>query len=165
MTTIEKVDLHAGADSMQLESRSERLRLAVRAAGGNQIIAQKAGVPLSTLGSYLAGGEQKLSNTIALAKACGVSLEWLATGEGPMRPGETPPQPPPPPPQTGPKFLKAFGTMNVDALAECLEAVLEQFHSMGVPNPDWRGVVQATLLLYDELLAARAREEEHDKKS
>lgn len=29
----------------------------------------------------------KLSNALALAKAAGVSLDWLATGEGPMRPG------------------------------------------------------------------------------
>jgi DNA-binding phage protein len=83
-------DLQAMADSLEPETRANRLRQAVRAAGGNQIVAERAGIPLSTLGSYLAGGEQKLSNTITLAEATGVRLEWLATGRGPMKTADFP---------------------------------------------------------------------------
>lgn len=67
-----------------LQDRGERLRRAVRASGGNEAVAARAGVPLSTLGTYIAGGEWKLSRALALAAACGVSLDWLATGRGAM---------------------------------------------------------------------------------
>ena len=91
-----------------------------------------------------------------------MSLEWLATGRGPMRPGEPPPPAPPPPPQSGPRFLKAFGSINVDAFTECQEAVVNELRGMGVHNPNLRKVVQASLLLYDELMRVRAEEAEKD---
>ncbi len=65
-----------------------RLKAAVREAGGNNLVAQRAGVPLSTLNSYLRGVEMKVGGLLKLAAATGVRLEWLATGQGPMRPGE-----------------------------------------------------------------------------
>lgn len=69
-------------------SRAERVRAAVKILGGNRQAVRKTGVPLSTLGGYMAGGEMKLSNVVALAQAAALRLEWLATGEGPMRAGE-----------------------------------------------------------------------------
>lgn len=68
--------------------RAQRLRKAVEAAGGARTISQKSNIPPSTLHSYLNGQEMKLSQVVALAKATGVRLEWLATGDGPMRPTE-----------------------------------------------------------------------------
>jgi len=62
------------------ENRAERLRQAVQATGGTAEAARRAGVPISTLGGYLAGGEMKLSTAAALAAATGVSLDWLASG-------------------------------------------------------------------------------------
>lgn len=62
----------------------ERLRLAVQSAGGPGEVAKRAGVPLSTLGGYLAGGEMKLSSAMAIAEAAGVRLDWLALGIEPM---------------------------------------------------------------------------------
>jgi phage repressor protein C with HTH and peptisase S24 domain len=62
--------------------------VAVHGAGGRAAVAARSGVSYGTLGDYLSGGEMKLSNADALARATGVRLEWLATGEGPMRAGE-----------------------------------------------------------------------------
>lgn len=67
------------------KARAERLRQAIRAAGGNTAIAHRSGVPKSTIDGYLQGGEMKVGNAIALAGATGVRLDWLVTGEGPMR--------------------------------------------------------------------------------
>lgn len=64
-----------------------RLRAAVTSAGGVIYVAQKSGVVVRTLSHHLAGSEMKFGTAVALAKTCNVSLNWLATGEGPMRPG------------------------------------------------------------------------------
>lgn len=65
----------------------ERLKQAVRATGAAKQVAERAGVPLGTLNAYLAGREMKFSNAAALAAATNISMDWLATGRGPMRPG------------------------------------------------------------------------------
>ena len=80
--------MHVEEPNLQLAEASaikERLREAVSRAGGGTLISKQADVALSTLNGYLAGGEIKLSNLIKLARACDVSVEWLATG-GPPRP-------------------------------------------------------------------------------
>jgi phage repressor protein C with HTH and peptisase S24 domain len=68
------------------ENPSERLREAVRSAGGTKAVASISRIPLTTLQGYLSGGEMKLTNVLALAKATGVSVEWLATGRGSRQP-------------------------------------------------------------------------------
>ena len=74
--------IHAVADST-----TRRLREVVHRSGGTKQVAARAGVALSTLGSYLAGGEMKLSTAKQLCAACGVSLAWLiGESQGP-RPG------------------------------------------------------------------------------
>lgn len=45
---------------------------------------------MPTLNNYIAGRDMKVSALIALADACGVSLEWLATGHGAMAGGHAP---------------------------------------------------------------------------
>ncbi|KAA8387908.1 hypothetical protein FOH24_13070 [Acetobacter tropicalis] len=67
----------------QIKARSERLRHAVQEAGGNALVASKSGIPLGTLNRYIAGREMKAGAMIAIARACGVSLSWLAEGAGP----------------------------------------------------------------------------------
>lgn len=62
------------------EDVCERLRAAVKNAGGNQHVAAASGVPLASLNSYIAGREMKAAVASRLADACGVSLEWLVTG-------------------------------------------------------------------------------------
>ncbi|GGG30738.1 hypothetical protein GCM10010964_18320 [Caldovatus sediminis] len=45
-------------------------------------------MPVGTLNRYIAGRDMKASALVALAAACGVRVEWLATGRGAMTPGE-----------------------------------------------------------------------------
>ena len=56
----------------------ERLREAIREAGGNRAVSEKSGVPLSTLNGALAGKNQpRVSAMAAIAVATGRSLDWL----------------------------------------------------------------------------------------
>lgn len=65
---------------------TERLREAVSKSGGPTQISERSEVALSTLNAYLAGGEIKLSNLLQIARACGVSVEWLVVGGAPYPP-------------------------------------------------------------------------------
>jgi transcriptional regulator with XRE-family HTH domain len=60
---------------------AQRLRQAVRAAGGNKAVAFRSGVPLATINNYVRGRNgMKIEPLAALAAACHVSLEWLVSG-------------------------------------------------------------------------------------
>lgn len=48
------------------------------------------GIKPSTLQSILEGRRPIIDNLVAVARAGGVNVDWLATGEGPMCPGEAP---------------------------------------------------------------------------
>ncbi|MFT9091538.1 MAG: S24 family peptidase [Gluconacetobacter sp.] len=71
-------------ETAAIKARAERLKIAVRQAGGNSHIATIAGMHVGTLNNYIAGRDMKASAMIALAKACRVSLDWLAEGVGSM---------------------------------------------------------------------------------
>jgi len=64
----------------------ERLQLIISREKSRSAFAKKCGVAESLLRNYLGGtslpGMDKL---IAMTEAAGVSIDWLATGEGPMR--------------------------------------------------------------------------------
>ena len=61
---------------------ADRLRQAVRAAGGNRAVAARSGVPVGTVNRYVrAKGGRKVAALRAIAAACGVSLQSLLTGE------------------------------------------------------------------------------------
>ena len=64
-------------ESVIPDGTTEKLRLVVHKSGGTKQVAARAGVALSTLGSYLAGGEMKLTTAKLICAACGVSLAWL----------------------------------------------------------------------------------------
>ncbi len=49
---------------------------------------RRCGIGESTFRKYLKGGMPGLDKLIAIAEAADVNIEWLATGEGPMRPGD-----------------------------------------------------------------------------
>lgn len=70
-------------------SFSERVKRVKKEKGiNNDALSAASGIPLGTLTKLLSGAteEPKLSNAIALARALGCSLEYLATGEAePMR--------------------------------------------------------------------------------
>ena len=66
---------------------AERLRSAVELGGGPGKASEKSGVALRTLGNYMSGrSEMKAGALVRLAEACGVSLDWLATGKPPVHP-------------------------------------------------------------------------------
>ncbi len=62
-----------------LRRRGERLRDAAGAIGIMRL-AKDAGVPYTTLRDYMAGGDMKLSIVAQLARACGVTIDWIAHG-------------------------------------------------------------------------------------
>jgi phage repressor protein C with HTH and peptisase S24 domain len=66
---------------------SEVLRAQLRAAaarvGGNKRLAELSGIPLSTFNDYLERGDLPISRALQIAKAAGVSIDWLC----PVTPG------------------------------------------------------------------------------
>ena len=68
----------------------ERIRTIVSLAGGIEKLARSAGMTSRVIGKYLAGeSEPNRTRLVSLARAAGVSIAWLATGEGTAQ-GETP---------------------------------------------------------------------------
>ncbi len=66
---------------MIIEDFRNRLKKAVKTAGGGKKISQLAGIPLSTLSGYLGGATSPTIQKIAdIAIACDVSLDWLVHG-------------------------------------------------------------------------------------
>jgi len=67
---------------------SERIRQIIRESGGNGVVAEKSHVPLRTVGNYTTGTtEPKIIALSRVAQICGVSLDWIANGEGPKERG------------------------------------------------------------------------------
>ncbi|GBQ15142.1 hypothetical protein CFR78_04400 [Komagataeibacter rhaeticus] len=59
----------------------ERLREAIRNAGGNKRVSALSGVPLGSLTNYLGGRQMPFGAALKIARACTVSLEWMAGRE------------------------------------------------------------------------------------
>lgn len=99
----------------------------------------------------------KVQSLAAIADACAVSIEWLATGRGSMVKAEAPsPAPAPaeaPPLSDMPSDL--FHTVDVDKLVGCIEAAQEEFARRN-RTPSLRRVMQVALVLYDALAAEEA---------
>jgi len=55
----------------------ERLRLAIKEAGGNKEVSRVSGVKLPTITSILAGSLPSIDKVVKLAAACDVELNWL----------------------------------------------------------------------------------------
>jgi len=141
-TETEIGDFADSATISEIVERAARLRQAVGAAGGNKAVSARSGVPIGTLNNYLGGRDMKASALIALADATGVTLDWLAAGRGPMRPGAAPSAPPVP----------AVAPMNVDRLAEAIRRAQRLYADENrLPSP--HRFAQILLLIYDELRA------------
>ena len=77
---------HVNEVAEMAEGFSGRIADLADDAGGVAALARKLGIPRSTLDDYANGRrEPKLSQLIEVARSAGLRLEWLATGEGPMR--------------------------------------------------------------------------------
>ncbi|MDN6860738.1 helix-turn-helix transcriptional regulator [Pseudomonas sp. CAN2814] len=76
--------LSESAGDLENGKFSERLHLAI----GDQSVlafAKRCGISDSLVRKYLGGSLPGMDNLVTLATAAGVSIEWLATGEGEMR--------------------------------------------------------------------------------
>jgi hypothetical protein len=69
---------------MAENSFAERLQEIAQAFESKAALAKKAGIPITSLQSYMSGSEPGRVALVALADAAGVSVHWLATGEGPQ---------------------------------------------------------------------------------
>lgn len=66
-----------------------RLKDVVKSLGGDDSVAELLGVHPKTVEKYRRGkSELKLSQIVAIAEVAGLSVQWLATGEGPRDAGE-----------------------------------------------------------------------------
>lgn len=71
------------------EALADRIRQVAAKVGGKTELARKTGIPLSSLNENLRGRKLSVERLIAIGGAGGVSLEWLAMGQGePRRPAE-----------------------------------------------------------------------------
>lgn len=78
-----------GVDREDVRALALRLKAAVEGAGGSKQVADRAGVPLRTLNSYVAGAaDPKVTKLQRIAEACGVSVEQLLGRKLPSVPAE-----------------------------------------------------------------------------
>lgn len=73
-----------GYKSLQdLKALGERIRYAAQKLGGNDSLSAETGIPLRTIGNYIAGtNEIKALALLNIARAAGLSIDWLLTGTG-----------------------------------------------------------------------------------
>ncbi|MBF0605051.1 MAG: helix-turn-helix transcriptional regulator [Nitrospirae bacterium] len=71
-------------------SFKSRMEIIARHVGNAAILARKSGTSRRAIGMYLSGeSSPTMEKLLALAKAADINPGWLASGEGPMRYGET----------------------------------------------------------------------------
>ena len=105
----QEVKVQAG----KVDAFGERMAVAIQRAGGATRMAEKAGVSGSVLRKWRAGhSDPSRTHLINMARAAGVSVEWLATGEGDPDQGAAAP--------TG----LGAPDISLDALEEVVEKVL-----------------------------------------
>lgn len=79
--TSEKQEVNVQA--VKVDAFGERITLAIQRAGGAKKLADKTGMSTSVLRSWRAEkSDPSRTSLVKVARAAGVSLEWLATGEG-----------------------------------------------------------------------------------
>ncbi|MCF8064421.1 MAG: helix-turn-helix domain-containing protein [Desulfarculaceae bacterium] len=78
----------SGDSARDLKGFVDRLRVIAEPLGGPYALIKKAGFSPGATHKWLSGNsEPGLYKIVAVAKVAGVRLEWLATGQGPMRDG------------------------------------------------------------------------------
>lgn len=77
----------SGAEDPYQLGLSARLRQCVELVGSGSELARRAGISRGVLERYLTGrNELKAQRLVTIAQAAGVSVEWLASGQGAMLP-------------------------------------------------------------------------------
>lgn len=75
----DQVNVEAG----KVDAFGERISIAIQRVGGATRMAEMASVSTSVLRKWRAGqSEPQLTSLVSMARAAGVTVEWLATGEG-----------------------------------------------------------------------------------
>jgi len=143
-----ELDVGVSAPNQAVSDRSDRLRVAVKSAGGNSAVSRRAQMPLATLNKYISGREMRVEALISLAAATGVTLEWLATGQGPMKPGE-PEKPQETPPQ---RPLSLWRDTHMDTLITAYATAIQTIIAAGRDETNAPGVMRLTAILYDQLM-------------
>ena len=137
-------------ENSELQARAERLKLAVAEAGGPTAVARQVQMHLGTLNNYLGGRDMKASALVALARGTGVTLEWLASGTGPMKPGE-----PANPQETAPQRpISLWRDTNMDSLITAYSAAVQALLAAGKDETDPPSVMRLTAIMYDQLTGA-----------
>lgn len=164
-------DAEDGSGQKPANGIAERLQLLAERFPSRRKLAQASGISPSTLRPYFKDGGVPLDNAVALAKAAGVRLEWLATGEGPMHATDPPTafatgadvrrelarllaqqgfaDAPPASEHRG--GLGMTWQMNLDRLARAYEQARQGIATLPGHCPDARRLMQITLLIYDEM--------------
>lgn len=84
-TRTRPFEFEAWKENVAPETFTDRIKVLIGREGGFDKLAGKAGLSPRVLRKYFDGeSDPSRERTIALARAGGVSVEWLATGEGPM---------------------------------------------------------------------------------
>jgi len=142
---------HAGeltvrATEYATEAMARRVKKAIKSVGTAQTVAGRSGIPKGTLNGYATGRAMSFENAIAFAKATGVSLEWLATGEGPMRPGEAQET------NVSEGFsLRQHG--NMEALAAAYMGAVSTLAQAGRDTQHAPSIARMMALIYDDIIA------------
>lgn len=122
---------------------SERLRVALGDRSAYSL-SKSLDVSTSTAEKWLKGiSEPGLSNLCALARNLGVTIQWLAAGEGPMRPH----MPPPPPP------VSNVSNLDIKLLGRLTDGIVRLHKEVGHDLSIVTAVEQA-VPLHDEIAAA-----------
>ena len=74
-------DLTVDIQNRQPESRFDRLRAAIKDAGGRDFVASQTGIGKTTLSQYMKEGDWKLSQLEKIADFAKVSIGWLIDGD------------------------------------------------------------------------------------
>ena len=88
MNNNKNSDTKSELEDPNADQFSDRLKLAIGDESTNAF-AKKCELRESTVRGYLSGSMPSLDKAMAIARAAGVSLQWLASGEGSMRSGST----------------------------------------------------------------------------
>jgi transcriptional regulator with XRE-family HTH domain len=68
----------------QTDTFAERIAILIEGQSANSF-AKKCGMSEGSVRQYLAGAIPRMDKVVAMAQTAGVNLEWLATGNGPIR--------------------------------------------------------------------------------
>ncbi|MBB4955362.1 hypothetical protein H4S14_003486 [Agrobacterium vitis] len=118
---------------LAMDEIGERIKEAAEKVGGLNQLSQLIGIPRRTLGNQITGKGTKASLLVDVSKVTGVSIHWLATGEGQ-------------------KEFELQAKIEVDAeLMERLhDRVASIFHDVG-QKPPQRRIAREAANLYNEL--------------